>query len=56
MAPVIYLDTDVAVWLYAGLEDRFNKKILTLLAKNELYVSPVFILELQYLYENARPW
>jgi len=51
---VIYLDTHVVVWLYAGLEDRFNKKILTLLAKDELYVSPVVILELQYLYETGR--
>ena len=51
---MIYLDTHVVVWLYAGLEDRFSKKILTLLAKDELYVSPVVILELQYLYETGR--
>ncbi len=44
----------MVVWWYASLEDRFNKKILTLLVKNELHVSAVVILEMQYLYETGR--
>ena len=54
MASLIYLDTHVVVWLYAGLQERFSSKATELIAQEELYISPIVILELQYLYETGR--
>ncbi len=54
MASVIYLDTHVVVWLYAGIQDRFSPKTAALLANEDLYVSPIVMLELQYLHETGR--
>jgi len=48
---LIYLDTHVLVWLYAGLLDKFDQNIQTILNENEILVSPIVGLELQYLYE-----
>lgn len=55
MAAVIYLDTHVAAWLYAGRVD-----LLPLRAKEaiegstSLLISPMVGLELQYLFETGR--
>ncbi len=54
MAPVIYLDTHVAVWLYAGLTERFRPTVRERINTNDLFISPIVILELQYLYETRR--
>lgn len=51
---MIYLDTHVVVWLYAGLVDRFSGDIQTLLNEQDLLISPIVRLELQYLYEIKR--
>lgn len=51
---MIYLDTHVVLWLFAGLLDRFNEKVKRLINKNDLYVSPAVGLELQYLFEIER--
>jgi PIN domain nuclease of toxin-antitoxin system len=51
---VIYLDTHAAAWLYAGLVERFAPSVRELLAKEELFVSPMVELELQYLHEIGR--
>jgi PIN domain nuclease of toxin-antitoxin system len=51
---VIYLDTHVVVWLYSRDESRFAPRALELLEEHELLISPMVILELEYLYETAR--
>jgi len=56
---MIYLDTHVVVWLYAGLLERLSTKAVELIENNALYISPMVMLELQYLKEieriNAEP-
>ena len=48
---MIYLDTHVVVWLYAGLVDKLGTVARELLVGSDLYVSPIVLLELQYLFE-----
>lgn len=54
MAALIYLDTHVLVWLYAGKKELFPPDIRTLLELNDLLISPFVTLELQYLFEIGR--
>ena len=54
MAAIIYLDTHVVVWLYAGLTARLSRSVRDLLNTSELAISPMVSLELQYLYETGR--
>lgn len=54
MEDVIYLDTHVVIWLYAGETTLFSKKALNSLQNNHLLISPVVELELQYLLETKR--
>jgi len=49
-----YLDTHVVVWLYAGMTDLLPPSMRQLLNASDLYVSPMVMLELQYLYEIGR--
>ncbi len=51
---MIYLDTHVVVWLYAGLADKFTPSARTLINDHDLFISPAVRLELQYLYEIER--
>jgi PIN domain nuclease of toxin-antitoxin system len=51
---LIYLDTHVVVWLYAGLMDMFDKALKDLMNEQSLSICPVVRLELQYLYEIQR--
>lgn len=51
---MIYLDTHVVVWLYAGLVEKFNQPVKDLINENELHICPVVRLELQNLYEIQR--
>jgi len=51
---MLYLDTHTVVWLYAGDQSRFTKKGLTLINVNDLLISPIVKLELQYLLEIKR--
>ncbi len=50
----MYLDTHVLVWLYAGEIERFPSKARQMLENDPLLVSPMAILELEYLYEIER--
>lgn len=55
MAPLIYLDTHVVVWLYTGHVDRLSKKARRLIEDDaELMISPMVVLELEYLHEIER--
>ena len=55
MAPLIYLDTHVVAWLYAtgagALSERAAETIDT---SEEVRISPIVRLELQYLFEIGR--
>ena len=49
-----YLDTHVALWLYSGQTERISKRAANLINKERIGVSPVVLLELQYLQEIGR--
>jgi PIN domain nuclease of toxin-antitoxin system len=51
---MMYLDTHVVVWLYAGEIDRFPSSAVKLIEENDLFISPMVLLELQYLNEIDR--
>jgi len=51
---VIYLDTHAVVWLYQKDRDRFTPASLDLLEKEDLLVSPVVELEMEFLFEIER--
>ncbi|STZ63959.1 PIN domain [Moraxella lacunata] len=50
----VYLDTHAVVWLYTGQLKKFSKNTLDILENNNLFISPMVKLELQYLYEKQR--
>ena len=50
----IYIDTHVACWLHMGDKNKFTDNVLNLIEKNEVKISPMVSLELQYLYEIKR--
>lgn len=51
---MIYLDTHVVVWLYEGRLERFPVNLIPTFEKNDLLVSPMAVLEIQYLFETNR--
>jgi PIN domain nuclease of toxin-antitoxin system len=51
---VIYLDTHVVAWLYAGELELLPHPVRDLLEREELTISPMVEFELQYLYESGR--
>ena len=51
---MIYLDTHVVVWLYGGLIEKLSDTAKSLINQEEIYISPIVRLELQYLYEIER--
>lgn len=51
---MLYLDTHVIVWLYAGLIEKFSSNAVELIESNELFISPIIKLELTYLFETKR--
>jgi PIN domain nuclease of toxin-antitoxin system len=51
---LIYLDTHVVIWLYAGITSIFSQSIQELINLNDIYISPIVRLEIQYLYEINR--
>ena len=54
MAPIIYLDTHVVAWLYAGQLDLLTPGVKERIEGHGLLISPAVELELQYLYEVRR--
>jgi PIN domain nuclease of toxin-antitoxin system len=51
---VIYLDTHVVAWLYAGRVDLFSARAKKLIDSGDLCISPMVTLELEYLREIGR--
>ena len=54
MAPVIYLDTHVVGWMFAGRTDLLPEKVRNLLEDRQILISPAVKLELQYPFEIRR--
>ncbi len=51
---MIYLDTHVVIWLYMGEKERLSRKAQSMVEHERLSISPMVLLELQYLYEKGR--
>lgn len=51
---IAYLDTNVVVWLAQGDLRRISAKAQNLLEKSELLISPMVLVELEYLHEVQR--
>jgi PIN domain nuclease of toxin-antitoxin system len=49
-----YLDTQVMVWLCEGLVDRLSPVAAAAIEESELAISPMVLLELEYLTEIKR--
>jgi PIN domain nuclease of toxin-antitoxin system len=54
MASLIYLDTHLAAWLFAGKTDALPPRVRARIEENDLLISPAAVLVLQYLYEIER--
>jgi len=50
----LYLDTHVAAWLFGGEVSRLSGRAVDLIETSELLISPMAVLELEYLYEIGR--
>ena len=50
----IYLDTHIVVWLFSKELNKFSKKALDLIEESELLISPMVVLELEFLHEIGR--
>lgn len=53
-ALIAYLDTNVVVWLAQGNLARISRKAHRLLERADLLVSPMALIELEYLHEVNR--
>ena len=51
---VVYLDTHIVVWLYAGLTDKLTDIAKKTIDGCDVLISQFIRLELQYLFEIAR--
>jgi PIN domain nuclease of toxin-antitoxin system len=54
MESLIFLDTHVAIWLYSGRLDLFKPKVLQLINDNQVCISHIVRLEMEYLNEIGR--
>jgi len=54
MEAKIFLDTHVIIWLYAGEIERISKKARTLLETATLQITPMCLLEIDYLFETKK--
>ena len=54
MENIVYLDTHVVCWLYSGQVELLSEKAKNTIEENELFISPMVKLELQYLLEIDR--
>jgi PIN domain nuclease of toxin-antitoxin system len=51
---MIFIDTHVVIWLYEKIDNKISKTVLDFLDERELSISPIVVLELEYLYERKR--
>ncbi|WP_316353728.1 type II toxin-antitoxin system VapC family toxin [Candidatus Trichorickettsia mobilis] len=48
------IDTHIVIWLYAGTIEEVSTKAQKHIESNELLISPIILLELQYLFEIGK--
>jgi PIN domain nuclease of toxin-antitoxin system len=51
---MIFLDTHIVVWLYSGYITKLSKTVVDHIENNDLIISHMVRLELQYLFEIGR--
>lgn len=51
---MMFIDTHIFIWLYAGLREKFSDEMAALLDSHDIRISPIVMLETQYLYEIKR--
>jgi PIN domain nuclease of toxin-antitoxin system len=51
---ICYLDTQAAIWLAAANIEKLSHRALSLIVKAEIRISPMVVLEFEYLYEVER--
>lgn len=51
---ICYVDTQVAVWLAEANLAKISHKALSLIQRADVQISPMAVVELQYLYEIRR--
>lgn len=51
---MIYLDTHVAIWLFAGRDTSFPERARKVLETEDLLISPVTYLEMELLFETGK--
>lgn len=51
---LVFLDTHIIVWLYDALLNKLSSHAQSVLENSDIKISPISILELQYLYEIKR--
>ena len=51
---IAYLDTPALVWLAQGSLDNISPKIDRILEQSDLFLSPIVLVEIEYLYEIRR--
>ncbi|MBF0244608.1 MAG: type II toxin-antitoxin system VapC family toxin [Planctomycetes bacterium] len=51
---MIFIDTHVAVWLFYGRKDEFSDTAREAIENNDLRLSPMSCLELNYLHEVGK--
>jgi len=54
MEDIVYLDTHVIIWLYSGRLELMNDRVRNIIENNNLIISPIVELEIQYLLETER--
>lgn len=51
---MILLDTNVTIWAFQGKSELISKKAFEYIETNDLFISPMVKLELEYLYEIGK--
>lgn len=51
---MIFLDTHLVVWLYGGFTEKIPDQVKKKIESEDLYISPMVLLELQFLFEINR--
>lgn len=49
-----FLDTHIAIWLYEKRLDLLSEKAKQYIEENDLFISPIVKLEIEYLFEIER--
>jgi PIN domain nuclease of toxin-antitoxin system len=51
---MVFIDTHIAIWLYENLTDLLTADEKEAIEKEEISISPIILLEIEYLYDIGR--